>query len=170
MGRGVCSTAHASLKLQLLVRTYIYVLYVRLKTAPLLPVTRPPKLCITGGHIRRSKKPIFLSKFARYIYVGVHVHVHKRGHRPKMIALPPLNLNIILQVSSYSSYCILIVSRQKQSILVVKNGNLFTNNHNSYLVLHKCILITIIITILAADILKSYQLPGFVQRVKSGAT
>lgn len=87
-----------------------------------------------------------------------------------MIALPPLNLNIILQVSSYSSYCILIVSRQKQSILVVKSGNLFTNNHNSYLVLHKCILISVIITILAADSLKNYQLPGFVRRVKSEGT
>ena len=71
-----------------------------------------------------------------------------------MIALPPLNLNIILQISSYSSYCIPIVSRQKQSILVVQSGNLFTNNHNSCLVLHKHILINIIITILAADILK----------------
>lgn len=87
-----------------------------------------------------------------------------------MIALPPLNLNIILQVSSYSSYCILIVSRQKQSILVVKSGNLFTNNHNFYLVLHKCILISVIITILAADSLKNYQLPGFVPRVKSEGT
>lgn len=101
-------------------------------------------------------------------YVGVHVH--KRGHRQKMIALPPLNLNIILQVSPDSSYCILIVSRQKQSILVVKSGNLFTNNHNSYLVLHNCILISIIITILAADCLKNYQLPGFVRRVKSEGT
>lgn len=78
MGRvyvAIYSTAHASLSSLQTTVAYSYVLYIRLKTAPLLPVTRPPKLCITGGQIRRSKKSIFLSKFARYIRRGTCTYI-----------------------------------------------------------------------------------------------
>lgn len=69
MGRGACSDIQYRSCVFELVANYscLFVCIVRLKTAPLLPITMPPKLCITGGQIRRSKKPIFLSKVARYI-------------------------------------------------------------------------------------------------------
>lgn len=114
-GKGVCSDIHASLSSLQTTVAYSYVLY-DWKQPLYYRLPGPQSYVLPAGR-SGGLKSRFFSRSLLDTYVGVHVH--KRGHRQKMIALPPLNLNIILQVSSYSSYCILIVSRQKQSILVV---------------------------------------------------